>query len=459
MTSLSVPPAAPGPFTVVGAPGFAIYGGYLVEHEADSRLQGRQKYVTYSDLLANVAIVASGVRFFLNLVAKAEWAVEPADDSAEALRLAELTEELLHDMRMPWHRVVRRAALFKFYGYSLQEWTVKLRDDGVVGFDAVDPRAQVTIERWDSDDNGRVVGVWQRRPQDQRELYIPRWKMVYLVDDSLNDSPEGLGLFRHLAKPAARLERYELLEGWGYETDLRGIPIGYAPLAQMEMMVKKTDLDPVQAAKLREPLEKFIRGHVKSPALGMLLDSSVYSGAGESRTPSGNRQWGLELLKGAAGPHGEIAAAIERETRNIARVLGVEHLLLGSSDRGSYALSVDKSQAFGMIVDSALREIRETFQQDLIAPLWALNGWDPKLKPRLKTDQAQYRDIEQVTGALADMAKAGATIMPDDPVVNEVRDLLGLSHAPEVDLSLSAPPSQPDSQPDSQSSPNGQDQG
>jgi len=436
--SLGVQRTTPDPFQVVGAAGVAVYSGYLNQEEKDPALAGRQRFVTYSDVLANVAIVASGVRYFLNLIAKAEWKAVPADDSKEAQKYADLTQSILDDMRTPWHRVVRKAALYKFYGFSILEWTAKRRPDGAIGFLDVQARSQQSIERWDMATDGSVLGVVQRSPQTQQEIYLPRGKVIHLVDDSIHDSPEGVGLFRHLVKDAKALERFEILEGWGYETDLRGIPIGRGPLAELEKMVKAGTLSADQAAKLRAPLDAFIRQHVRNPNLGLLLDSSPHRAAGEQQTPSQTKQWDVELLKGEGSPHQFVAAAIERKTRSIARVLGVEHLLLGSNDRGSYALSVDKSQAFGMTVESGLREVREAMRQDLLTPLWALNGWPEEMKPTLKTDQAQYRDIQQVTGALADVAKAGAPLSPDDEAIGEVRDLLGLSRPPKVNLTLRA---------------------
>ena len=425
---------------ILGGPGTAVYGGFILEAEKDATLQGRAKYTTYSDILANTAIVAAGVRFFLNLVAKAGWKFDPADESPEAARLAELVDDIVHDMDTPWHRVVRRAAMFRLYGFGIQEWTAKLRKDGAIGFLDIEPRPQVTIERWDVDRTGKVFGVVQRNPQDGKDVYLPREKLVYLCDDSLNDSPEGLGLFRHLAKAARRLEKYELLEAWGFETDLRGIPVAKGPLAKLQSLVEEKKITPDRAAALRRPLELFIDKHRKSPSLGLLLDSATYRSEGEQKSPSGTPMWDVQLLQGQGGPHEEINAAIERVNRELARVLGVEHLLLGSDSVGSHALATDKTQSFGLIVDSTLVELREQFRKDIIGPLWKLNGWNPDLMPEIVIDAAQYRDLQQITAALSDLAKAGAPIAPNDPAINEIRKLAGLSDAPEQDMSLAAQP-------------------
>lgn len=441
--ALNIRDEAPKPFEEMGAPGTAIYGGYIIEAEKDSSLQGRQKYTTYSDILANTSIVAAGVRFFLNLVSKAGWKVEPADDSAEAEKYAELVEEIIEDMDTPWHRVVRRAAMYRFYGFSLQEWTAKRREDGTVGMLDIEPRPQVTIDQWDVDRKGKVLGVVQRDPYDGQDLYLPRVKLVYLCDDSLNDSPEGLGLFRHLAKTAKRLEKYELLESWGFETDLRGIPLVRIPLARIEDLMKQGKLSKEQAAALRKPFEDFIDKHSKNPAMGLLMDSSVYRAEGELKTPSATPLWAAELLKGDNGPHADIAKAIERLNRELARVLGVEHLLLGSDSKGSHALATDKTQSFGMIVDSTLTEMREQFRKDILGPIWELNGWPTEMMPRFMTESIQYRDVGQIVEALKGLAAAGAPLAVNDPAINEVRAQIGLTDAPEQDLTVPLPGEMP----------------
>lgn len=423
-----------GPFSTVGAPGTAIYGGYVVSKEKEAGLQGSERYKTYSNILANTTIVGAGVRLFVNMVAKAKWSAEPADESTEAERLAELVEDIMGDCETPWHRIIRRAAMFCFWGFSIQEWTAKRREDGVVGYLDIEPRAQITIERWDVDVNGHVLGVIQRNPQSQEEIYIPRQKTIYLVDDTLNDSPEGLGTFRNIVKAAKRLERYELLEAWGFETDLRGMPVVRGPFSDMEELVQAGKLTTAQVAALKAPMLTFLQSHNRNPELGMLLDSKTYTTTDERGAPSPVRQWDIELLQGTPTSVAEVAAAIERLNREIARVLGVEQLLLGSTSQGSQALARDKSQQFGLIIDSVIKELKETFEKDFLNPLWELNGWDPKLKPELIVEKVQHRDVEAITTALEQMARAGAIMPVDDPAINAVRELLGLPDQPDIDM-------------------------
>jgi len=429
---VGVRPTPTGPDSMVGVSGTAIYGGYIVEQEQDSKLTRDQRYKTYSEMMNDIGIINAGVRFFTNLLGRAQWKFMPAEgdglDEGMAEQIAEAVHYALHNCDTPWHRIVRRMSMYRFYGFSVQEWTAEERE-GKICFADIQPRAQRTIEKFHTNQRGEVFGFIQESPHDYKQLYIPRWKTVYAVDDTLNDSPEGYGLFRGLYRPATQLREYLQLESYGFQTDLRGIPKGSAPLSQLQQMVDEGRITEAQMQSILNPMKTFIQSHKRNPQLGMLLDSMPYHAAGDNQAPSSTPQWNLELLKGSSQSHQDIARAITRLNSEMARMLGVENVLLGESGNGSHALSQDKSLNFGLVVDSTIRELREVVKRDLITPLFVMNGWDMKYMPMVTTDAIQHRDITTITQSLAQMAQAGAPIMPDDPVVDEVRDLLGLSHS------------------------------
>lgn len=417
-----------GPTQTGGGIGYNIIGGYLNEEEKRAELRGQQRYITLSNILSNVSIVSASVRYFLNLTARAKWTFEAseADSSGE---FAERAEKMLTDDPLtPFHRIVRRSAMYRMYGFSFQEWVMRReKKEGWLTFADIEPRPQKTIERWDVSDTGTVEGVVQRAVNTLQELYLPRSKLVYLVDDTLSDSPDGLGAFRQIVTAAKDLQRFEQLEGWGFETDLRGMPIGRGPFEEMRQAVENGDLSAEERTQLETALRNFVTNHIKTPDQGILLDSMVYSTTDEREAPSQVRKWDLELLTGSNTTQEAVAKAIERKCREIARILGTEGLLLGDGDRGSHALSKDKTQNLWLMVDGSLMEIAEAYDSDLLDVAWRLNGWDPDLKPTIGHESVQFKDIEQITAALRDMAAAGAVLPMEDPVIGEVRTLLGLS--------------------------------
>jgi hypothetical protein len=316
--------------------------------------------------------------------------------------------------------------MFKFYGFSIHEWTAKDRDDGKIGYLDVEVRPQSTIERWDLDVFGTVSGVIQRSPQTQQYHYIPRGKVMHIADDAETDSPEGLGLFRLSVEVGKRIQRYRTLEGFGFETDLRGVPIAGAPIAELQAMVKNKLITLQQAEDLLKPLSEFMSAHIKSPDSGIMVDSSVYTDIGPIRSPSSVKKWTMELLQGGSTGLEAINTAIAREALWLAALYGIEQLFIGGSSRGSQSLSQDKSKNLATQIDADVSSVGRAAERDLIVPLLKMNGIDLKLKPKLEAEKVQWREIEEVTGALQQVAVAGAPLMPDDPAIPQIRALLGL---------------------------------
>jgi hypothetical protein len=431
--AISPAPRSVAPTVTAGEGGSAeLYGsGYVKNTERSGALQGKRRFITYSEMLANTSMVAAGTRYFLNISSKASWIAQPAMDQdgkplpgAEAI--AESVNLMMSDMSTPWYRVVRRAAMYRFLGFSVQEWTAKKRDDGQIGMKDVENRPQVSIERWDVDPSGTVQGVTQRLARGG-EIYLPRNKIIHLVDDALNDSPEGLGVLRHAVRIAQRLDAYEQLEELAFETDLRGIPIGRAPLKSLRELEAAGKINKAESNRLMQPLRNFINNHIRNRELGIMLDSETYVTQDEKNAPSQVKAWDLELLQGSATGQDAVAIAINRLNYELARVLGTEHLLLGSDGTGSLALGNVKAEDFYMQVQSCLSEMTEAYTRDFIGPLGLLNGWDQKLLPKFKVDSVQPKDAARIAITLKDMATAGAVLGPDDPAIMEMRDLLGLA--------------------------------
>jgi hypothetical protein len=435
-------PPRVSPFKEAGVSGTAIFGGFVQNIERDSRLHGQERYRTAADLLANVSIIAAGLRFFLNLTAVPNWNVQPAEDlgkgksSGAAVKAADFFASVLDDMATSRTRIARRSGLFRFHGFGIQEWTAKRRDDGMIGVLDIESRPQHTIEKWAVNNDGSILGVQQRSPQTGELLWLPRGKYVYLVDDMLSDSPEGLGLFRHLVEPGERLKTYLKLEGQGYERDLRGIPIGRAPLAEINNAVKAGQLKKEDGEKMIGAIRSFVRNQVRSKDTGLLLDSASYTGpTADGFTVSQLPKWAVELLTGSSTGFADLGTAINRLTEDMARILGVEILLVGSGGSGSGArsLSEDKSKNLYLNVNGTVGDIVEAIERDVRDPIWALNGLPDELKPRIKPEDVAFKDVAVIAKALSDMATAGAVLQPDDPAINDLRDLMGVSQAPEPD--------------------------
>lgn len=427
------------PFKEAGTSGTAIYGGFLETKERNPKVTGEQKFVTYSDMMANVSIIAAGLRFFLNLTSRPSWKVEPAKDlpdgksSDRAKAAAEFVEHVKNDLDANWTRIIRRSGMYRFDGFGIHEWTAKRRPDGLIGMESIEVRPAYTIERWDTEESGSILGVMQRSPQTSEELWIPRKKFIYLLDDTLTDSPAGMGIFRQLVDPAERIQALLKLEGQGYERDLRGIPVGHAPIGEINAAVEGGVLTKEQGQSMIDGLKRFLSMQAKSQDTGLLLDSATYEGQSQDGiTVSGSKKWDMSLLNAGGSGFADIGRAIERLRYDMAIIIGVENLLIGSGNSGSRALSEDKSKNLTLQANACVGDMTEAYNRDFIGAIWALNGLPDELKPSFTVEDVSFKDAEQVAKVLNEMSTAGAILAPDDPVIDEVRDLLGVARQPEM---------------------------
>lgn len=435
---------------VAGGEGAGTFG----EPDHALNLTGMRRFDEFDRMLRDVAIVGASVRLFLNLISNAIWTVNPPEDLDEgqqkqAQEYADQAYSDLFGMTTSWSSIVRKTAAFRLQGFAIQEWTAKKKDDGSIGFLDVEHRPQRTIVRWNRDDGGTVESVVQRVP-GRADVTLPRQKIVYAVDDTLTDSPEGLGLFRHLAATAQRLELFLRLEEIGFTTDLRGIPIARAPLGELRQEV--TDAGPegsparqeaeARRVSLLQPLRDFLGRHMRNEKTGVQLSSDVYMATtvDKGTSPSSTYKWALELLNGDSQSFEAMAEAVKRLNHELAMIMGTEHLLLGADGAGSLALARSKVGTFYLTVTSTLLDLLEIYDRDLLAPWSELNNVPDELRPEMGVNEISDRDIEQVLDSLSKLATAGAPLMPDDPAVGEIYDLLGLTRPPErvdeMDLSL-----------------------
>ncbi len=428
----------PKPTKLQGSSGFVVTGGYIQTNETNAQLLGPTRWRTAADILANISIVAASIRYTLNLIAKPNWRFEPANESAEAKQLAEFAESIVNDIDGSWTGTVRRMALYRFHGFGLHEWQAKQRDDGKIGIAKIAVRPCHTVEKWDIDETGEILGIVQRRPVDGKEIYLPRGKVIYLVDDSLTDSPEGMGWFRHLVEPKNRLKQLLKIETMGFERDLNGIPLGRAPISEINALVGtvlpngKTYTQDMADSEINA-IANFVKMGAKKSDTGILLDSQPHANeTADGETLTSTPMWDLDLLTSDPKGIDAIAKAIERIEYEMALIMGTESMLVGRGGEGSRALSEDKSRNLFLLVESTLADMAEGVDRDLIGPVWAMNGLPEELKPKAQTEGASFKDAEKIANVLQKLATAGAVLAPDDPAIDDLRDLMDIPRQPEL---------------------------
>jgi hypothetical protein len=426
-----------------GSDGVWAPGGYLFGGENKAAVTGDQKWLTYDNTIANCVTVAAAVRVWTKLHGTAEWSCEPNPlGGADAEKCADLVMDALIDAQMsrPWKRIVAKAGFGStFKGFAMFEQIMRRRNDGTIVTADLQHRPQWSIQRWDKPDEQAPWAGVEQRMKSGKTFYLQRERLFYVVDDDIGDSPDGVGVLRHIIEHARRVERYEQLEGWQAETDLRGIPLGFAPLEELRQAAAAAGIDPNDSAKVgafvkaqTKWLSDLLEKHIKTPSLSAMIDSAVYKSNATDAAPSANKKWGFEIVKGEANGQAEVRAAINSINREILRVLACEWLLMGDSE-GARSVHEDKTGMYAMVLNGSLEAIGEAATMGPARRIVALNGYDPDTcTPTVQPAPIPLESIESACRALQLIAQAGDPIRPGDDAPDVLRKRMKLPPRPEL---------------------------
>jgi hypothetical protein len=206
-------------------------------------------------------------------------------------------------------------------------------------------------------------------------------------------------------------KRIQEIEGIGVERDLAGLPM-LTPPEGMELW----NDDPEMKAQLANA-EMIVRNVRRDQREGIVL-------------PHG---WAFTLLSTGGRRQFDTNAIIERYDNRIAMTVLADFVLMGHQSVGSFALSSDKTELFGVALGTFLDIICEAFNKQAILRLIDLNAAAFKGitdYPALIHADIETPDLAKLGAFIKDMVGIGA-ITPDEDMEDYLRLTSGL---PERDM-------------------------
>lgn len=424
-TATELTPTQSSATKTIGVGGAVIYGGQVQDRERSPELRWYRKFDTYDTLLRNVHIISACITAMHVAVSKPAWFADPADEDIPlAVAYADFVNANIE--RLKWKRFIRKQFNHEFFGFAAHEWTAARQDNGWLAFEKVQHRNQRSVWYWLRNDEREIVAFKQWDEESGNFYEIPLWKCIYSTRQDTTDSPYGEGLMRAVVPVGQDLRELERLERVGYQNNLNGIPSFRWP----EALKKQSGTSEAELSKERAMWANWLQNHVRNPKQGLMFDSAVYENVDGS--PSTVKQYELETLTVDGGSEQYIEQAIRRKTLEIARVLGVEHILVGDNGVGSQSLSRDKSDNFMQRIISYMGNLQEDLQDQFVGSLAWMNAWQPELVPVIRHEPIDTRDIDKVTAGIRDIATASGPIPQDSEAIGEVFDMMGLTR-PEPD--------------------------
>ena len=434
----------------LGASGSYGMNDQLRPDEFLPKLRGINAIRTFREMKDNDPIIGAILMAFEMLLRAAEFRVEAANESPEAEDAKTFVEECFADMAGTTDDFLAEVLTFLPFGFSLFEVVYKVRggrntsdparysqfDDGRYGIQKLAPRAQWTIDRFLTDANGAITGVRQTAlTLKMGSVEIPIEKLLHFRTSTINNDPSGRSILRNAFTSYHYASHIQMIEAIAVEREMNGIPVGRIPSEYLAENATAAQQAFANAFK------KILRDVKFNDQGFVLLPSDVYENDDGSKTSIPMVQFDLVTAKGTrAIPTGDV---ILRHQQNIARSVLADFLMLGSGDKGSFALSKSKTDLFLAAAAGYTEAIASVLNRQLVTRLWELNGFDPDLMPTISFGDIAPVDLAELGAFVRDIAGAGMPLFPDDDTENTIRRAAGFPEKTMDPDLLGAEPVQP----------------
>lgn len=428
----------PSPMKEVGVSGLKVFSGY-VQEEFLTELRGPRGMRVFAEMRDNDATVGA-LLFAIDLLCRrVAWRVEAAAETPEAEEQAEFLESCLHDMSSAWADVISEALSMLVFGWSFAEIVYKRRvgpeesdpskrsayTDGKIGLRKLAPRAQETLVRWEMQEDGGIAGWVQQPPAAAAQVFLPIERGLLFRTQARKNNPEGRSILRNAYRSWYILKTLENVEAIGIERELAGLPVVSIPAQYLTSTEPKDVL-------VRQAYEKIAKQLKFNEQGGLVIPSDTFLDVEGS--PTAIPMVKVELLSTGGQRSIDPDKAIRRHQGNIARAALADFLMLGQGDKGSFALSSNKTDLFLDACQTFLDSIAGVANLHLVPRLWRANGWPAVDLPKLRPGQVKPHDLAGLGDYLQKLAGAGATLFPDEDLDRYVRDAAGLPAPKDEDL-------------------------
>lgn len=390
------------PTVQIGDTGLQQAGGFVREEFLPELMGGRGARI-YREMRDNDAVIGAAMQSAETLLRQVQWNVDAADpENPDDMAAVEFLEE-------QWDRIdppnfIASALSFLVYGWAIFE-TIYERVDGRLMWKEFAERSQESLIRWEFDDDGKIVGMWQRL-KNGSEVLIPCEKALHIRTTKVKNNPEGRSVLRSAYRSWYFKKRIEEVEGIGIERDMAGLPKFTVPGNWTNQDDPNHSLY-IFAQKMATRIRR-------DEQEGLVLP--------DIRDIHGNKIFDFELVSSGGRRQFDTNAIISRFDSRIAMALLADFLMLGHDKTGSFALASTKTDLFAAGLGSWL-DIIESAVNHEAAMLMRMNGM--RGMAYLRHGDIEAEDVSPMVENIERMLKVGG-LSPTEDVEQHVRELLNL---------------------------------
>jgi hypothetical protein len=332
----------------LGSTGLQRWSGTI--HEDFLReLQGSRGYKKYNEMRLNSPVIGALLAAIEMSVRSVSWQFVSDYEDDERV---EFLQDALNGLHPSFSDHIVEALTFLPFGWSWFEIVYRRDERGRLVWKTFAPRGQDTLDHWEFDKNGELLGLWQRAAPEYRLVFLPLEKCIHYKNRGEKRNPEGRSILRTAYKDYYYAKNLEQIEAIGVERDLAGLPV-----IKLPEVADTTDGKDSDATRANE----IVRNLRQDEQAGVVL-------------PSG---WELELLSTGGSRQMDTDTIINRHESRMLMTALAQFLMLGQEGVGSLALSQDQTDLFTMSVNVVADIIEDALNDQAIPRLLRLNGYDP----------------------------------------------------------------------------------
>ncbi|MCM1497293.1 MAG: phage portal protein [Clostridium sp.] len=415
-------------FSVMGV---SVVGGIPNNYDYDKALQGDRALKVYKEMGDNDSTTAALLITIEMLFRRIGWIIDLPHD-VRGIEEAEAQREFIHevlfqDMDSTFDDIVSNIMSMLQYGYSIFEVVYKIRDkknslfpDKKLGVKKISFMPQDTRYRWDIKNDGTILAFEQQAPDTGKIITVPYSKCLHFKCKSANGNPEGKSILRGAYRPWYFLKRTQDYEAIGVERELNGVPVIRVP----DSLIKSAFNGDESAATALEAYKKIARDLKANSQAGVVIPSDVYQDT--EGKPSSNKKVDVELLSNRGTRAIDTDRIIQRYQQDIARSVIASFIMLGGSERGSFALAESQTSLFLAAIEAWTEVIANEFNRKLIPFLISVNGMNTDYMPYIRPGELQPQTFDNLASSIMKLAQAGMPLFPDSVLENYLREKGGL---------------------------------
>ncbi len=390
------PSGAPS-YNELGQTGTQISGGFVTAQDYNSDLQSPGSYDIFDKMRKGDGQIKAALTVIKLPLINAEWKIEPASDSPLDKMIASVIEEdLFGGMNVSWSSWFRQMLLHLDYGVMPFEKVWRLGEDGLIRLRKLAPRLPKTIQQWQVDDNGGLLGIRQAAAPTFTPVDIPVDKLLVFVNDLEGSDYRGTSILRSAYKHWFIKDKLYIVQGIAIEKRAMGVDVG------------TLTGDAIDSAH-QDALERAL--------MTLTAHQRQFFVEVEGQTK-------YRLETGSGGRLLDPQEAIEHHDLRIVRSMIAEFVAMGAGSTGSLAMHRDKTSYLLLALGGIADTICDTVNRHLIQQ-WVDYNWMGAAYPKLRYSRLEQRDIAVFADAVQKLTQSGA-LTPDAGLEEEARDMLSL---------------------------------